>query len=61
MSKGATSAEENYSTYPFIHALHPGTDSYLTYNNTYHSDLENSPRAIIVLQQLAKRYSALGN
>jgi len=49
MSKGETPAKVNYSTYPFIHALHPGT-----YISLYNSDLENGPGAIIALQQLAK-------
>ena len=61
MSKGATSAKVNNSTYPILHALHRGTDSYLTYINMYDTDLENSPGAVRVLQQLGKTYSAFGN
>lgn len=48
MSTGTTSARINYSTYPFIYALHPGDGSYLAYINMYDSDLENSPEAISV-------------
>lgn len=61
MAKGATSAKVNYSTFPFSHALHAETGSYLTFINMYLSDLENSPGATAVLQQLAKTYSAFGN
>lgn len=54
MAKAATSAKVNDSTYLFIHALHPGTDSFLTLVNVYHSNPENSPGVITVLLQLAK-------